>query len=243
MKFQPQQFAAGTVFEIEFPFRCTDSPIFTSSGKVFRNGTDSYVVETTTKGKVTDFASYNLEHVKRIIKSGNGTLKISYNGVMWDDSAAYVKEMARIQNDLREVNVRRRTHYVFYNPELLIQLIVHKTFGGGHYVLDVNKMTSAFSSQTFVRSVVLSEYFTGDVAPKKRADKWIRQNFSRFLVPIKLSVKLEQQAEQEYYEREMNREEGTMVLDVEPALVDSHYGDDDWSTVGLVDNDGDEFTL
>lgn len=238
VKFQPEHFPVGTFFEVEEQYAMsrykevagqaagsTDKryeedfsrPKLTifAVQEIMQISPAQYVLVTTTPGEgfIKRNASYNLQCVKRIVRRGDGAVKINrmpgFNADVW-----YRKEVTMLQSGWRfcypGVVGSPKTHYISLGGTILIRLLHHKFGPHTQCVLDAQRMAHALRHESFYHTVVLGRthvYY----APKKRVDAWYRANVNRFLLSVR-------HQEQEHRRRQYDDYEKYMEADLREEL-------------------------
>lgn len=231
MKFQPEHFPVGTVFEVaEQVAMCRytakiigegentrtiyeenpDLPrirVFTVE-KVIRSGPARYIVVTTTpsEGYVKHNESYAFDWVERIISRGDGPVKIDHEpGV--DSANFHRKEMDLTQSGWGVKHPKQvgapKSHYIIMSFESMIWLLCRKFSKLGHFVLDTHRMGRALGRQSFVHHVMFG-HFHVSYAPKKRVNAWFKANVNRFLVPVKKAQREKDKFDAEEFDMDMD---------------------------------------
>lgn len=224
MNFQPQHFPVGTTFEVNddvAKFHKDDDgnyiSVFTATG-VHRNGPNSYVVQTTvlrTIGKSSMFVSFHTDNIKRIVKRGAGPMNIEY--MQYSAAEIIYKDFIREQTGLSKFAFKTeqaaqvlgsaRTHYLFLGADTLMVQLVHRFLQPNHFVFDEQAAARSLMQQSFVHTVLLGKHLHVHCAPKKRLNRWLKQNVNRFLVNVKQKQAENDQEDYRRYCQDLDREE------------------------------------
>lgn len=205
MKFHTHHFPVGTIFVLN-----DDMVNHTTSKapgeefevtKVVRNGPNSYVVETTKKMNPEAFGdmnqSYNISHVKAIIKRGDGPMVFEEHEFDPRDFK-FLEEKHILEN---YYNIKtKKTHFVHWSPQDIVMFCIRdrNTNGGG--IFDMEKCMKALSKQTFITLFDHAKYGIGAVSvDKKRLKRFMQQNYNRFLVKVKEAQKQQDEIDYKFY--------------------------------------------
>lgn len=195
IKFGPGHFPAGTQFKVNlFHNRAYDDVVWVAK-KVILNGPLSYVVETETFDEFTSTnKAFHISHVTQIIKRGDGKLEVVDHSEFNEsgDFFEYAKDASIAMN----IDVCLKTHYLtVLDGVSYTNLVSHKVkdmvpIGTS---VDMNRLTDALFDQTFVKtkSFVMCKELSWSrsyyIAPKKRVDRWLKQNINRYLIKVKVA--------------------------------------------------------
>lgn len=214
IKAQPEHFPRGTLVRANLPDPGIDSNQVYEVESIVRNAPLNHIIKTKTpcpyiKGNTATFA---LGCVTEIVKRGDGPVvmepmykKQSHHWRM--TMAEDLRIFRLLKNNYPELDadIHAKTHYLISSGHDIIYFLMEK-FGmfEKNVSLDLSDITAALMSQSFVhtRRTPPDEYTpSGSVyaitAPKKRVDRWFKQNFSRFLTTNKKAEK----DNQEQYEK------------------------------------------
>lgn len=211
MKFQPEHFPVGTIFEVAPEHGMVHyKEITTGEGEsakvtyeedrdapkqtvftalfVMRAGPTNYIVVTSTRGEgyVKMNQGFHLSLIKRIVQPSGAHVVVRYDGNVppnW-----HYEEMSRTQQGwgTRYPGLigHPKSHYIVLSYPTMMMLLMHKFMRPGPYCLDVNSMGRAMGRQSFVHQVELGQFHVS-YAPKKRLNAWFKANVNRFLTPVK----------------------------------------------------------
>ena len=195
IKFGPGHFPAGTLFKANLCHTRAYDVVTWVAKQVIRNGPLSYVVETETFDEVCGInKAFHISHVTRIVKRGDGKLKMvdhsEFNAI--GDFFKDAKEASIAMN----IDVCLKTHYLTVHDGVsYTNLVSHKVkdmvpIGTS---VDMGRLMDALFNQTFVKrtTFVISKEFDWSrdyfIAPKKRVDRWLKQNINRYLKKVKVA--------------------------------------------------------
>lgn len=178
-KFDFAHFPKGTIFllkpEFRYQFNGEDKEF--EVDRIFQNGANSFVLQTTTWNNIIQqWYSFNISHVQKIIKRGQGEVLLS-NSV----------PNINLWQDYRQT--KSKTEYAVLNLRQFIQSMIYQHIPIQAYV-DLDHAIEALKKQGFVRfndKDVLSNYLIN----KKKFKKWLQKNANRFILPIKAAVEYE----------------------------------------------------
>lgn len=178
-KFDFAHFPKGTIFllkpEFRYQFNGEDKEF--EVDRIFQNGANSFVLQTTTWNNIIQqWYSFNISHVQKIIKRGQGEVLLS-NSV----------PNINLWQDYRQT--KSKTDYAVLNLRQFIQSMIYQHIPIQAYV-DLDHAIEALKKQGFVRfndKDVLSNYLIN----KKKFKKWLQKNANRFILPIKAAVEYE----------------------------------------------------
>lgn len=237
MKFNTHHFPVGTVFEINEAVQFNNPQTqFTVTG-IYRNGAKSWVLETDTLREHTGYAGYNIDHVKRIVSRGSGEVKLlSYRHD--EDPVVRLRKDQQMMEIQRPVNVRRggeevcvfkprKRNYNTGSMMTLLYLECHRLgMNPANSWIDYKRMISHIFMQTWCDQFA-QNYCQVTMVNKKRLRRWLKQNVNRFLTPLKVALKAEEEEQEEYCKREMEelnreweREHGLPVGSTHKSFVD-----------------------
>lgn len=205
MKFHTHHFPVGTIFVLnDEMYHYSTSKVpgeeFVAT-RVVRNGPNSYVVETTKKMNPEAFSdmnqSYNMSHVKAIIKRGDGPMVFEEREFNPMDFK-FLEEKHILEN---YYNIKtKKTHFVHWSPRDIVMFCIRdrNTNGGG--IFDMEKCLAALDKQSFATSFDHSKYGIGAVSlDKKRLKRFLKQNYNRFLVSVKEAQKQQDEIDNKLY--------------------------------------------
>ena len=195
IKFGPGHFPVGTQFKVNlFHNRAYDEVTWVAK-QVIRNGPLSYVVETETFDEVCGTnKAFHISHVTEIVKRGGGKLEM-VNHSEFNESGDFFKD-AKEASITMKIDVCLKTHYLTVHDNVsytnLVARKVKKMAPIGTSV-DMGRLMDALFNQTFVKrkTFVISKEFSWSrnyfITPKKRVDRWLKQNINRYLIKVKVA--------------------------------------------------------
>lgn len=174
-KFDFAHFPKGTIFllkpEFRYQFNGEDKEF--EVDRIFQNGANSFVLQTTTWNRY----SFNISHVQKIIKRGQGEVLLS-NSV----------PNINLWQDYRQT--KSKTDYAVLNLRQFIQSMIYQHIPIQAYV-DLDHAIKALKKQGFVRLNDVSHVYINYLINKKKFKKWLRKNANRFILPIEAAVEYE----------------------------------------------------
>lgn len=179
-KFSIAHFPQGTIFELNPEFL----PQFNGENRQFevdyiaQNGAQSFVLQTTTINDIIDRPyAFNIIHVKRIVKRGQGEVKV-YNSVpdinLWQDFSQR----------------KSKTHYAVLNLTPFILSLIYRYVPITAYI-DLDQAVESLKEQGFVKTISNDSWYSHYLVNKKKVKKWLRQNANRLILSIKAAEKYE----------------------------------------------------
>lgn len=180
IKFDFAHFPKGTIFllkpEFRYQFNGEDKEF--EVNRIFQNGANSFVLQTTTWNDVIQqWYSFNISHVQRIVKRGHGEVLLS-NSIpdinLWQDYR----------------QTKSKTDYAVLNLTPFIQSMIYQHIPIQAYV-DLDHAIEALKKQGFVRLNDKDVFYTNYLINKKKFKKWLQKNANRFILPIKVAVEYE----------------------------------------------------
>ncbi len=165
LKYDPAFFPEGTVVEVQTAR--TGLKTFTVD-EVYRNGANSYVLgmkETYVSGGGVWRYAFHVNLVSRIVKRGDGPLLILQDQLQ--------QTLQSSQFD----GFSKKGHYAQHPIEVLTVLIANHCKVGNACV-DFERMQEMFHKRLGKQSGHPSCFFYN----KKKAKKWVKQNYNRFLI-------------------------------------------------------------
>lgn len=183
-------FPPGTVFEVDPLIGNSHKQTVFTSTKIFAIGARSYVVDTTTPGVVTDFLSFNLSWVTRILKRGKGAPVVNFNlGGLKRDYNANTEQIQGIYK-------KKKNEYVGLYVHDIIDIALSK-LKCIDVVIDSDALLINLLKQGVIKGHKVSDY---DLivwsANKKKLKAAVKRNFSKCLFPVKERLKEEAEEEQ-----------------------------------------------
>lgn len=206
VKWNVGHFPIGTVCEAKVSYQ---EPIsFTVQG-VVQNGVNSYVLITDIPSEIESlqYTSINISWVTKIIKRGDGEIKIDVNSGGREDW--FAKSQRRNQGSYG-ITKHKSQYLVIGDTRALVMHVVSK------YVKpEMCLKTEALIEQLFKQGALQTSFVPGDYwcstpyvkCSKQKLNKAVKRLLNKFLMPIKLA----EAAEKAMYE-EMHRDE-EMCLD------------------------------
>lgn len=179
LKFDPAFFPQGTVFQIDTLREGKD--VFTVHG-VFRNGANSYVLETEEtyiRGGSVERHAFNVNMVQRIIKRGSGPMVIDHDAT---DLTVVLQKSLGFHG--KKTYYSDHAHYV-------LKSLIQRHCTAGNACVDMDSMKTAFIGA--VSKKVQGSIGYGLIFNKKKAKKWVKQNYNRFLFSPVLAQQQEDQ--------------------------------------------------
>lgn len=217
IKLSPEHFPVGTLFKVNPTLRngADKDTIFEATGYVY-NTPNHFVITTTHWNEACGVHdSYSHSHIREIIKRGDGPI------VNMDEVRKRVRQIGKKGDNTNQfgdahawgIGNKEKTHYVFFDAESLVHHQItcqfKKSLAKGD-TLDIDLFARSLMRQPFVKSVVDdgSSHYRSFlyVASKKRLDKWLKQNLKRFLMPVKKAQRLYDQAMDEIYWQDLERD-------------------------------------
>lgn len=205
MKFHTHHFPAGTIFVLnDEMYHYSTSKVPGEEfevTKVVRNGPNSYVLETTKKTNPEAFSdmnqSYNISHVKTIIKRGDGPVVFEEREFDPRDFM-FLEEKHIIENHL---NIKtKKTHFVHWSLRDIVMFCIRDRNANGGGIFDIEKCMEAVSKQSFVNFFDTRAYGIGGFSvDKKRLKRFMQQNYNRFLISVKVAQKQQDEIDDKFY--------------------------------------------
>lgn len=214
MKFQPQHFPVGTVFELldesvqyvqdgQSIFTCTD---------ITQNGVRSFVLKTgrTREGFPSDCGEgFNIDHVKRIITRGNLGVKTDYgyfatNGpnTLLKKDVAMSSIPCKIEGWPQNVRFRKGYHYTLSIDSYVMEYI-NRTAPRGLQV-DYSALLRDVQKKAWFVRIMIGRSLHVSGFDKKRLRKWIDANLNRYLCPVNALERREEEQARAAYEADMD---------------------------------------
>ncbi len=180
IKFDFAHFPKGTIFllkpEFRYQFNGEDKEF--EVNRIFQNGANSFVLQTTTWNDVIQqWYSFNISHVQRIVKRGHGE-------VLLNNSSPDIN----LWQDYRQT--KSKTDYAVLNLTPFIQSMIYQHIPIQAYV-DLDHAIEALKKQGFVRLNDKDVFYTNYLINKKKFKKWLQKNANRFILPIEAAVEYE----------------------------------------------------
>ena len=180
IKFDFAHFPKGTIFllkpEFRYQFNGEDKEF--EVNRIFQNGANSFVLQTTTWNDVIQqWYSFNISHVQRIVKRGHGE-------VLLNNSSPDIN----LWQDYRQT--KSKTDYAVLNLTPFIQSMIYQHIPIQAYV-DLDHAVEALKKQGFVRLNDKDVFYTNYLINKKKFKKWLQKNANRFILPIEAAVEYE----------------------------------------------------
>ena len=219
IKFCPQHFPNGTLFSVNpnvFQERFGLNE-FEVSG-IVRNGPDSYVLKTNQFDEVIGtFNSFNIAHVAKIVRAGNGLMNIERSYYESNAPVFYLEDVER--SELTQPAHGWKPRRGYYNT-CSLQSVIHfewARLGLRQVCIDYSKITDAVIGQPWSKVISLDR-FTFIQVNKKRLRAFIKANANRFLMKVKRAVAIEERLDSE------SRESDEMDF-----IGDDYYSDQNMS--------------
>lgn len=194
IKFGPGHFPPGTKFNVGIYPGDRYTGVEFVAKSVIRNGPRSFVVETETFDDVTQtYKAFHIDHVVQIVKHGQGPLVTEDHS----DRKLSERRLKEAKMDVVKMRVSKvclKTHYLAVSDILSFGMLLDQfikplvPFGT---CLDMDELTDSLLTQTFVEKQVhvLDARFNWEkryyIAPKKRVNRWVKQNVNRYLQKVK----------------------------------------------------------
>ena len=180
IKFDFAHFPKGTIFllkpEFRHQFNGEDKEF--EVNRIFQNGANSFVLQTTTWNDVIQqWYSFNISHVQRIIKRGQGEILLSNsipNINLWQDDR----------------QVKSKTDYAVLNLTPFILSLIYRYVPITAYI-DLDQAVESLKEQGFVKTISNDSWYSHYLVNKKKVKKWLRQNANRLILSIKAAEKYE----------------------------------------------------
>ena len=193
--------------------------------KVIANGADSYLIAFLEPCPHIEnmLHSVHLSQVEKIIKRGDGPLVIDYN--LSERAQFHLKEMNDFQKRYAGIFIARKNHY--NGPDLgrIFAHIVSK-YAKPSLLVDVNAMARAYADNNKCTLFPISKTWPADwetfSVPKKKANRFVKQNLNRFLLN---GGKIQLDYDQYMYEADMRSWDDD--FDSRPEPVFPSQEDDD----------------
>lgn len=196
---------------------------------VYRNGVDSYVIETPKPHPGIDETniSMNTAHVASIIKRGPGSFVIHerQNNKAIIEYYVGLMEKNRFDSFDKDKMKSLKTHHRTISPEFTTRFVL-ATMNISIEFADCEALSNAIMSQSFAKAVEV-DWFTVFVINKKRMKRFIKQNVNRFRITAKRALK----EENDFNDRTM---EADMCAD---RCFDGDFDEDDVSEDRSCDDD------
>lgn len=210
----PEHFLKGTQVTVSpaiASFHSTEiRPSVFTIQSIHQNGPNSFVLKTTVPENIEAFGegetySFNISHVENIVTQGKGIIKI--------EPRIYVTRESILQfADASKGNSKyaKKGHWLTYEDTHQIVCVM-----GGMLsiprgaILNTAGLMRLLLEQPFVQKIQLGEgswTFVLYSINKKRAKKFIRQNFNRFLSSARKEQERQDNESDDYYFREMGKE-------------------------------------
>lgn len=201
IKWQPEHFPQGTLVRVKFPSGIERNNDIYEVESVYRNSHSNYVIKTTTPLAIEGLnETFAVGYVVEVIKRGSGPMIIQSVKDPYQWRKNYLQDLRLLwRYKLRFgelVDIHTKTHYNFSTGHDIIYFLMEKLdLFNKPSTIDLSEMAAALQRQSFVhfhRDVVSQFYFrrgNGSViaisAPKKRVNRWFKQNYNRFLISNK----------------------------------------------------------
>lgn len=200
--FQYAHFPVGTVCEVQIDRLSTrvQKQIVTVTG-LYNNGPNSYCIETTTPGTVTDYFSCNISWVTRIINRGTGPVFFPKQPHQRDPLAEYKIEVDQILG----MAPKSKGEYLAFSMHTLMTLVLSGRVCKDD-ILDYEAFEQAVLATGVVKRTKMSSYFYAYTANKKRLNKVVNQLLRKHLLTKKRAIQIEQEIDAEIERRERERE-------------------------------------
>jgi len=181
-KWNTGHFPVGTVCEA---ILSSDIPFtFTVKG-IVRNGIRSYVLKTDLISPIVglDYRCFNIDHVTRIIKRGDGRVVAESN---FDNFGSYFAEDQKRNQGAFGITKHKSQYLTFGNTQGLIMNVAYK-YCPPEATLDMEKLTKKLLEQNVIRNeYVLGEYRLNYVkCNKKKLHKAVKRLINKCLTPLK----------------------------------------------------------
>jgi hypothetical protein len=195
-------FPAGTICEVTLTHR-QNQKFNVEVTTLSKNGADSYVIETTLPGDVTDFFGCNIDHVTRIIKRGKGGLVWAKHRT-YDFMADYVGAIGDAYAELG----KHPSQYLTYEPRQLV----------AHLIRDRQDVDTMLDFDVLMGKLWATGVFTECKlndgwgmpyvkANKKRLKKTVFKLLNKCLITKKAAVRYEQELDHEMMMRDLELDE------------------------------------
>ena len=192
VKLSPAHFPVGTVFKADpgtGSWEKKDQELVAIGVRC--NGPRSWLVHYNDDPKRTvtglPYDSIHISHVTEIIKRGDGE---SIKHICFESLPKYVPTTHLGNTGTRQFN--SRTHYDDFYQHWLVSHLLSKHGVSDDEWVDTDRLIAAMSKLTFGNNLGLG-FMSCRFYPKKRLDKWFKQNIRRFLKPMKLIIAEEAQ--------------------------------------------------
>jgi hypothetical protein len=218
--FNYAHFPVGTICEVHVNTYKSE-PKVVEVTSLFKNGADSYVIETTTPGTVTEFFGCNIDHVTKIIKRGDGPVRFAPSPF----KRTFHKDIAQ---ELEYSYSKYGKHPSQYMTGDIRGLLLYVTDGllTVDHMLDFEKFTNAvFDTGVFQKVSDDTTWMDFYKADKKRLKKVVRQLINKCLTSKKEALAFERDLDNKMMEQELDyldRYEIDSGAEKEPAEA-SHY--------------------
>lgn len=206
---QPQHFPHGTLVKLGNFARNEDG---TCSYTSKRNGgliveidhlipsvDGGYQARTLEPSSISDLLfTFHISHVDSIVKRGDGKVIIKHrgNGTFHDHRKTCIDYL------LGAVGIKpSKSKYYSTNTSEILYKAASK-FTRNELAVVREEMFRELKSQSFVKETIHQTWGNVIVADKKRTDRWVKQNFNRFLMSEKEIKKSQKEEYESWYEQD-----------------------------------------
>lgn len=186
--------------------------VWTCAGLV-RNGCGSYVIKTGIEhvmGTTVTEHSFNMSHVKAVVKRGTGPVIIDPN---WYGSNRWptAEDRARLDRDIelaQSLEHSTRGIHATYSPMYYVIREARK-IAAHNSALRQGLMIEAALANTWCREIKRDQSWHIGITliDKKRLRRWLKQNVNRFLERMDKALEAEEAMNEEMYRRDMEADD------------------------------------
>jgi hypothetical protein len=183
----------GTVAEFSV---ITMKPVIATVTAIQTNGPNSFILTTDAPGNVTEFQSFNISWVSKIIKRGTGGTKITHDRYGRED------DLQKEFEELYELGARKsKSQYAnMYMRHLVVR--VAEKYTNDTMWLDMDKLMDLVFSSGILTVKSIGEYNRYVLVNKQKLNKLIKRNINRCLANRRKAQLAEDKENQELYERD-----------------------------------------
>lgn len=243
VRFGTHHFPVGTLFRVKetvrFSSQGEDKDEIFEVKNIVRNGEQSFVIQTTKPEESSAFEglgmfrSFNIVHVREIVKRGDGPVEVLPSNYKFLDE--YIESIVGCVYTARNTVMKKNPQAVskndlcFFRHDLERLVWLYSTISTDSQTFCVGNINSAFEKSSLFREVGAA-WGPVVVVNKKRFKRWVRQNQNRFLT----SVKKAQQESDDEMNKAMEDSFDRYLDNEYPETADSREGscysdDDDYS--------------
>lgn len=229
MKFAPEHFPNGTIFEIneDVHFDKDGPNLFEVTG-IVRNDIDNYVLKTAQVREHTGQVGFAIGHVKRIIKRGNGPVQIDYGWYGIKHDPRVVKDVVTMRLT-KPIGYRFMPRKGYHNTGSLQSVLYYEAskLAKPAMLIDWTRLSRVIREQPWCAEVFpwrnTLAHMPVLVINKKRLRKFIKVNLNRFLVKYTTAIKLNEEARAKEYYEDMEYEFERDLKNAQAGLPHTEY--------------------